>query len=95
MTDINEKQIRAAMRHETTKAFAVSNIACKKTETDNPFLGDTVSDVIIYGKGKTRTVAIRTRHGGKRLDFQTLGKVPADGEGYAMAAEMIENWLYA
>lgn len=91
---INEKQIRAAMRHETTKPFAFCNIACKKTETGNPFLADTVSDAIIYGKGKTRTVAIRTRHG-RKLDFQTLGKVTANGDGYALAAEMIEQWFYA
>lgn len=51
-----------------------------------------VSDVIVYGKGKTRTVAIRTRYG-KKLSFETLGKVPADASGYSIAGEWIENWL--
>jgi len=89
---INEKQIRSAMRQETTRPLAFCGIATKKTETSNPFFADTVSEAIIYGKGAKRTVAIRTRYG-RKLDFQTLGKVPANAEGYAMAAGMIEHWM--
>jgi len=89
---LNEKQIRNAMRYESTKSLAFCNIAIKKNESGNPFIPSEVSDAIIYGKGKTRTLAVRTTYG-RKLSFQTLGKVPANGEGYALAAEMIEQWL--
>jgi len=92
--DINESQIRAGIRHETTKAFAVCNIAIKVWDSGSPFLPSKVSDVIIYGKGKARTVAVRTKVG-RSLEFETLGKVAADAEGYADAADMIEKWVGA
>ena len=89
---INEKQLRQSLKHESTKPFAYCNIAHKAQESGSPFMPSEVSDVIVYGKGKTRTVAIRTRYG-KKLSFETLGKVPADENGYAIAGEWIENWL--
>jgi len=92
--DINESQIRAGVRHESTKPFAVCNIASKVWDSGSPFMASTVSDVIIYGKGNRRTVAVRTRSG-RKLSFETLGKVNADANGYADAAEMIETWLGA
>lgn len=89
---INEKQLRKAIRGTATKPFAYCNIAHKAQESGSPFMPSEVSDVIVYGKGKTRTVAIRTRYG-KKLSFETLGKVPADASGYSIAGEWIENWL--
>jgi len=89
---INEKQIRNAMRYESTKSLAFCNIAAKGFDSGSLFMPSTTSDVIIYGKGKRRTVAVRTRSG-RKLSFETLGKVTADAEGYADAAQMIEQWV--
>ena len=89
---INERQLRKAIRGTATKPLAYCNIAHKIQESGSPFVPSKVSDVIVYGKGKTRTVAIRTRYG-KKLSFETLGKIPANENGYSIAGEWIENWL--
>lgn len=89
---INEKQLRAGIKNCSTKPLPYCNIAHKAQENVSPFMPSEVSDVIVYGKGKTRTVAIRTRYG-RKLSFKTLGKVSADADGYVDAARLIENWL--
>lgn len=90
--DLNEYQLRQAMRYSSTKALAFCNIAYKAYKAENPFIPSESSDVIVYGRGKKRTVAVRTRHG-RKLTFETLGKVSADADGYAEAAAMIEGWM--
>lgn len=89
---INEKQLRAAIKNCSTKPLPYCNIAHKAQENVSPFMPSEVSDVIVYGRGKSRTVAIRTRYG-RKLSFKTLGKVSADANGYADAAGLIETWL--
>ena len=93
ITPLNEKQLRASLRHPSTKPFAFCNLATK-SDGAGPFEFGTVQEVIVYGKGQSRTVAVRTSIG-RRKTFETLGKVSADANGYALAAELIEHWLQA
>ena len=89
---INEKQLRAGIKNCSTKPLPYCNIAHKPRIIQNPFLPDESSDIIVYGRGKSRTVAVRTWYG-RKLSFKTLGKVSADADGYVDAARLIENWL--
>ena len=86
---MNEKQVRNAIRHESKKTMPFSNISSKGEP--NAFHFSTIEQIVIYGKGATRTVAVRYSIGRKKEEMK-LCEVSADADGYAKAAEMIEQW---
>ncbi len=92
MIDINEKQLRAAFKHQTTKSKPFSNIAAKTVYQDSLGIHH-VEEVMVYGK-KTKTVIVRGRdpHGNKKYEV-VLGQFPADAGGYADAAAKIEEYF--
>ena len=86
---MNEKQLRNAIRHGAKKTMPFSGIAHKGEPSAVRF---TVHEaIVVYGKGKTRTVAVRSSIGYKNSEYK-LCDVPANDEGYAIAAEYIERW---
>lgn len=91
-SEINEKQLRAAIRGTTTKTRPFAGIASRQAPRTNPLSRYLVEEINVYGRGKTRTIAVATSYGYTK-QRRVLGAVLAGAEGYADAAQLIQTWL--
>ena len=90
MIEINEKQLRNAIRNPATKDFPFCNIAKKIHYIDN-FGIVNYKHVAVYGK-KIKNVVICSEHG-RQKNYEIIVKVKANVEGYLQAIEAIEKYF--